>query len=372
MNNRIEYNDQGTTTKRGQIAIPGFNGKNNIVNEGVKNAYIANNDIYVYQNDFFAFGTENLTPVSTWSGNVFENNNIYLCGLNATAYSIEKERMQTVNNNTIYSASGNYFKGNEDGSTYNSLTSWRSATGFDIGSSTAASTTCGSGNSTTWYRLENDGQDYWLQASGSNSNVYTASQSSTGDYTRWKKVSASGSWFYLENKGSGQRLKDRPTMVGTSNTGNNVQWQEVDAGNGYQRLQNRASGKWLQASGGNNGTYMTGTSSTGAWTKWKFRAANTNNARVATHQPDRLEAEEYVGNAVQAYPNPASSYLTIQLSAADESALVVLKDMQGRTLVQQQLKSNKSLNTSTLSEGLYLIEIHTAKYNETRKILINR
>ena len=252
------------------------------------------------------------------------------------------------------------------GSSFSTLLAAKSVTTF---TSTGTATT---GGSTTWYRLENDGQEHWLQASGGNSGVYTAPQSSTGDFTQWKKVSAGGDWFYLENKGNDQRLKDGPTMVAASNSGNNVQWKEVNAGNGYQRLQNRASGKWLQASGSNNGTYMTGTSSTGAWTKWKFRATGANNARVATHGPDRLETEQYAGNAVRAYPNPASSYLTIQLSAADESALVVLKDMQGRTLVQQQLKSNESLRTSTLSAGLYLIEIHAATHTETRKILINR
>ncbi len=82
-------------------------------------------------------------------------------------------------------------------------------------------------------------------------------------------------------------------------------------------------------------------------------------------------SEEHAEGTLLVYPNPASNYLTIQLSAADESALVVLKDMQGRTLVQQQLKSNESLNTSTLSAGLYLVEVHTAAYTETRKILIN-
>ena len=224
---------------------------------------------------------------------------------------------------------------------------------------------------TSWYRVENDGRDWWLQSSGSNNNVFTASQSNVGDYTYWKKVSTGNGWFYLENKGNGKRLKDGPTMVAASSTGNNMQWKEIDAGNGYKRLQNRASGQWLQASGSNNGTYMVGTGSTGPWTKWKFVEAGSSSSRV-TSSSDKLSAKEVIGkNGWLIYPNPSATTLNVRNTDAAFSTLI-LRNIQGKTLIHQKITAQEALDVSGLSEGLYVLELLGEEATEQHKILIER
>ena len=371
-NNKVEHNDLRTNPKRGQLTVEGFNGITNIVNQGVKNAYIAFNDIYVYEDDRPAFANGDFEPANTWTNNTFENNKIYLCGNNASAYDVDEDRIQTINNNTIYSASGSYFRGSESNNVYTSITTWQNTTGFDSNSTIQQSTICGSAPSSTYYRIENDGRDWWLQGSGSNSNVYTVSQSSTGDFTRWKKVSAGGNWFYLENKGNGKRLKEGPTMAASSNTGNNMQWQEIDAGNGYKRLQNRTSGKWLQASGSNNGTYMSGTGSTGPWTKWKFVSVSSANARISG---DKKSVDsgiiKEISHDLQIYPNPANDQVILRFST-DQQATLTIIDLTGSIVRQWPVTSGKAIDVSALSRGVYLLHLQHDQLLEYRKLIIQQ
>lgn len=372
-NNLVEYNDLRTNPKRGQLTVEGFNGAVNIVNQGVKDAYIANNDIYVYGNNKPAFANGDFEPANTWTNNTFENNNIYLCGNNSSAYDVDRNRIQNINNNTIFSANGSYFRAFENGNLYTSLSAWRSATPFDDNTSTTVSTVCGS-SSTAYFRIENDGRDWWLQASGSNNGVYTDNQSATENFTQWEKVSAGGNWFYLDNRGSGKRLKNGPTMANSNETNNAVQWKEINAGNGYVRLQNRSSGDWLQASGGNNGAYMAATSATGPWTKWRFVAAGSSSSRLTnadTSEKIVLSDEPAIQRTFAIYPNPAKDILNITLEN-NLITSVALTDLQGKILMERDIKDAESFNIAHLPDGLFLLQLSNEKQRIIKKIVIRK
>jgi hypothetical protein len=57
------------------------------------------------------------------------------------------------------------------------------------------------------------------------------------------------------------------------------------------------------------------------------------------------------------YPNPAKQILNITLQQLPEQQTIQLYDMQGKLLIQQDLKLQQQLNIETLSPGIYLLKI---------------
>jgi len=221
----------------------------------------------------------------------------------------------------------------------------------------------------TQYRVENKGRDWWLQSSGSNSDVFTTDQSTTGDYTKWEVEDIDGTWFYLNSVGkSGYRLQDNngtPTMV-TSNDHNGtwVQWKMVDTGDGYFRIENNNSGDWLQAAGDKSETFMTGTSSTGPWTKWKFVSTS---GREGSGEAVRNEVDEQK-SGLRLYPNPSTGHVTLTNIPANASVKVL--SISGQKVADYGRVEKRELNIEGLKKGMYLIRINTVNGNETLKLML--
>lgn len=55
------------------------------------------------------------------------------------------------------------------------------------------------------------------------------------------------------------------------------------------------------------------------------------------------------------YPNPVSDILNVELKGESE---LIIRDMQGRMLIQKQFKDQMRINIGNLSEGMYLMELH--------------
>src|SRR5690554_7001290 len=64
------------------------------------------------------------------------------------------------------------------------------------------------------------------------------------------------------------------------------------------------------------------------------------------------------------YPNPATDILNIQTN--EEIKQVVVYNIQGRKLIQE---ATSVLNITTLSSGMYLLELHTANGTATIKFV---
>ena len=225
----------------------------------------------------------------------------------------------------------------------------------------------------TYFKIENKGQDYWLQAEGSSTDVLTADQSFGGDFTRWKKVSADGGYFYLESKGkTNYRLRDNSGEPRTSTAmGDSELWKDIDAGNGYFRLQNKATGDWLQASGSDPDTYMASTNSIGNWTRWRYVASESStSARTASAQTSEKfhEAEAQV---IGIYPNPAKQFINLTLPN-NLPTQAILRDVQGKVQINELINRNSQIKISNLASGFYTLELKNDEFEKKQKILIDK
>lgn len=77
-------------------------------------------------------------------------------------------------------------------------------------------------------------------------------------------------------------------------------------------------------------------------------------------------------DAISVSPNPAIAYLNINIKNPSSSATLRLIDLNGKTLFEQKVIYENSLQITTegLTKGLYLIEYRNDKGTQTEKIVI--
>ena len=74
---------------------------------------------------------------------------------------------------------------------------------------------------------------------------------------------------------------------------------------------------------------------------------------------------------VKVFPNPANDQLTITQPGLPLQLDLVLYDLQGRKLMQGQLKSSKAtFSISHLPSGMYMLQLFNDKYRKTSKVII--
>jgi hypothetical protein len=83
-----------------------------------------------------------------------------------------------------------------------------------------------------------------------------------------------------------------------------------------------------------------------------------------------IKSVEYNGKIV-VYPNPAHDFITIDSESPIHNIIIV--DAIGKVVFQQNIYNNKaSINTSDLSNGIYLIKTSGEKQTSQSKLIINR
>lgn len=75
------------------------------------------------------------------------------------------------------------------------------------------------------------------------------------------------------------------------------------------------------------------------------------------------------GSSSVIYPSPADSYVTVSLQGA-ENALVTLTDLSGRVVVRQAIGQQAGIPVSSLSRGVYLLTVQTAKGTDVHKLIV--
>jgi hypothetical protein len=86
--------------------------------------------------------------------------------------------------------------------------------------------------------------------------------------------------------------------------------------------------------------------------------------------------ESAIINSVLAFPNPAEDHLNVQYTLMqDERTTIKLTDLLGRTVYvqeQEQLIGGNTLtiNTESISEGIYLLDVAAGTYQHTEKVMI--
>lgn len=72
------------------------------------------------------------------------------------------------------------------------------------------------------------------------------------------------------------------------------------------------------------------------------------------------------------YPNPAKGYVTIQLDEIPENIVINIKDVLGKTLLEQKANSTSTLiNVSSLPKGIYYVELVNDSYKYAKKLVVN-
>ncbi len=82
--------------------------------------------------------------------------------------------------------------------------------------------------------------------------------------------------------------------------------------------------------------------------------------------------EEETSHIVNIYPNPVNDILQIQLTALTQNSSINVYDMSGRNVLVYNTVGNSSiLDVSSLTPGVYILEVHTDKGISRKKVIKN-
>ncbi|MBP1993128.1 right-handed parallel beta-helix repeat-containing protein [Paenibacillus eucommiae] len=189
--NKVKSNRGETSIGTGQIALSDFTADTGRYS-GLKNLIVANNLIVVDQANTSALSSKDTSSGNSWSGDSFQNNRIVMTNgiLGTSAYNIGLSApVDLINDNRFYQASGTAFQAERFGVSYGTMAAWRSATGFDLGSTVSVLDNAAPGNpsggSATWNSGSLGISITWTAASdaGSGLNHYNIYRSTTPSFT---------------------------------------------------------------------------------------------------------------------------------------------------------------------------------------------
>lgn len=79
----------------------------------------------------------------------------------------------------------------------------------------------------------------------------------------------------------------------------------------------------------------------------------------------------YSNSYFSIYPNPADGYVTIQLDDIPNNVVVQVKDVLGKTLLEQKANSTSTLiDVSSLPKGIYYVELVNDSYKYAKKLVV--
>ncbi|WP_223598665.1 M28 family peptidase [Chryseobacterium sp. GVT01B] len=97
-----------------------------------------------------------------------------------------------------------------------------------------------------------------------------------------------------------------------------------------------------------------------------FAVATTSSNLLSTHETTAQKPAE----EIRIYPNPAKDLITVEFQQEVTSFKVEINDMVGNIVLHAE--NEKKINTSGLTNGVYMVTIKTDKGNTTKKIIINK
>lgn len=81
--------------------------------------------------------------------------------------------------------------------------------------------------------------------------------------------------------------------------------------------------------------------------------------------------ENIIGNGWEAFPNPASDALTIQLEKDYQLAIVSILNPQGKVLISKNVVGKAAFNIESLARGIYLLQVETNGAYHIKRIMLN-
>ena len=82
--------------------------------------------------------------------------------------------------------------------------------------------------------------------------------------------------------------------------------------------------------------------------------------------------EEFIEKTnLSIYPNPTNNLVTIQLDEIPKNVVINIKDVLGKTLLQQKITSiNTEINVNHLPKGIYYVELVDDSYKYAKKLVV--
>jgi hypothetical protein len=107
------------------------------------------------------------------------------------------------------------------------------------------------------------------------------------------------------------------------------------------------------------------------YTYYDYDGSNWQNDGMKTYYYSNvtISVSEVYNNAYTVYPNPATEFVTFDISNTSADALVSIYSLEGVKILSQQL-SNKTVNISTLQKGMYLYQINAGGKISTGKLIV--
>lgn len=97
-----------------------------------------------------------------------------------------------------------------------------------------------------------------------------------------------------------------------------------------------------------------------------FAVASTANDILGTHET----AVSKDSNTINIYPNPAKNLLTVELPQNNQSFNIEISDMTGNIVMRTE--NQRSINTTSLSNGVYMVSVKTGQNHIIKKIIIDK
>lgn len=95
-------------------------------------------------------------------------------------------------------------------------------------------------------------------------------------------------------------------------------------------------------------------------------AGNANGCDIAAG-----EAENFLDQTTVVYPNPAKSFFTLEITNS-EKHIIQICDLNGKSLVKQELNGKTTIDVTSLDEGVYNLRIKTKDHIVNKKLVIVR
>ena len=87
-------------------------------------------------------------------------------------------------------------------------------------------------------------------------------------------------------------------------------------------------------------------------------------------QSAKHSSEENPSESLSIYPNPATGGKVFLNSKSSELKEIEIFDILGKKVMQTTITSNKEINISSLTPGIYIITVKESEHVATRKLIV--
>lgn len=263
-----------------------------------------------------------------------------------------------------------FYDGNDNG---NAKLRVRSDFGFANGWPYLGAPPSGGGTGSV-VQLRNRGTGLYLDGMGRTNNGAACGQwgNTTHPNSQWERIDVGSGYYQLRNIGTGLYMDGMGRTSNGSDVGQwantthyNSHWTMQQYSGNYYQLRNRGTGLFLDGMGrtANGSACGQWANTTHVNSQWEL--ITLSGSRVAESQT----VKENVNNVLFFYPNPVSDVLNIRLED-EEPAGVRLVDLSGQVVLEEVLeKSHTQIEISTLSKGVYFLELTTPTGTKRMKLI---